>query len=347
MRSLTQLTSHNIDNRLYEYNLADSVMRTLQRKRIAYETAILRQARKQLDERSLTYFCNICLKKYKKKVLKCNECGNSYFHQENTYTLDMLINPIHRVGIEFEGGWTESPHQTTSDRRKDKITFTLDQKSDGSVEVDLDSDDYHAGEMTTEPIPWNNDGKKKFKHIIKMAYPDITNNSCGGHFHLSLKHPSMISHLMSREFYDGWLGALNEFSNEHLPASSRRELNGRYDNSYCQDLFDPEAGAILGEGDRYAYLNFTSWATSRKTLEFRILPMFEDRESYWKTFNFLLSYTEDYLRDRFWLGSKVKESINTTNKEPILREVSKTRYLQKRVYSELVETNEVQKKRRR
>ena len=32
MRSLTQLTSHNIDNRLYEYNLADSVMRTLQRK---------------------------------------------------------------------------------------------------------------------------------------------------------------------------------------------------------------------------------------------------------------------------------------------------------------------------
>ena len=346
MRTIQQLGVDTLESRLYENTLAESIIKKLQRQRIVHETAVLRQARRQLDERSLMQFCNKCLKKYKKKVAKCNECGGSGFHKAESLPLDSLVNPIAFIGIEFEGAWTYNPQQSTSQRRKDKISYSLDMKSDGSVEVDDDDDDFvHVGEITTEPIPWTSEGKNKIKHIIRNSYPDIVNNTCGGHFHMSLKDPSMLVYLLDREYYDGWISSLKRFAEDNLTRGQNGELEERWGNSYCQDLFDPEIG-ITGSGDRYAYLNYLSWH-NRKTLEFRILPMFENKEAYWKCLNLLLSYTEDFLRDRFWLGKKTVKQVNIGTKDPFLKTVETKKYVAKRLYTELVSAYDKPERRRR
>ena len=330
MRSLQQMTQENIDGFLYPDVLVSSQLKKLQRKRVQHETSILRQARKQFDERNTTQFCSKCLKKKVSKSAKCIECGGKSFYKE-TIPMGALLNPINAIGIEFEGGWDRDPRQTSLDRRRSKITYGLHTKGDGSVE--LDDGDYHIGEATTDPVQWNETGRITMRHIIQNSYPDYTNETCGGHVHYSFKNIQCMRLLMEREFYDGWISNLKTMSSQ-LSSCGQDELDSRWNNSYCQDLFYPEE-AITGHGDRYAYQNWCSYG-SHGTLEFRILPMFESNRDYWKAFSFLTDYIEDYIRDRMWLGKMIKTNINTTSNDPITSKSSSTKYVQKIVYSELV-----------
>lgn len=230
--------------------------------------------------------------------------------------------PVNLVGVELEGAYLESS--------------ILRIYNEG---LDLGSDNTAYPPMEKMKAQKNNPlvagkelrfyGKLDYTvDMIRKYYPDAVGPKCGGHVHVSLDQPGEYMILMSRVFYHYFRTRLKRWAERNLIGEDANLFWPRFngDNSYCCNFFVPEK-QIRGDGHhvthpdkkngnckvRYACLNY-GWAKHR-TIECRLLPMFDDRELYIKAvieivdiFNkFLKLHTEiDANKKSFTYNDKVE-----------------------------------------
>ena len=187
---------------------------------------------------------------------------------------------INAVGIEFEGGWAS--HKVDS---KPTIMGTIGAKMvrprapkalkyDGSVTI-TNSEASYKGEIASPPLQIRN-----VKGWIDRNHPDIVNKTCGTHVHVSVKDRNLYTQLTTPDFHEFYLKHMGRWGRKYLKNDDEfwKRFNGN--NTYCKKEFKPaEQIADTNRGaDRYTQINYCYglW----KTLEFRMLPAFNDP---WKT----------------------------------------------------------------
>lgn len=168
----------------------------------------------------------------------------------------MKYSFINKVGLELEGGWT------------DIRGFHL--VHDGSVNIDAP----FVGEVVSKPLE-----PSGIETWLFNAYPDVLNETCGLHVHVSVKNPLYYAHLMELEFQEYLIKALITWGNKiKIRADHPFWSRVRGENTYASFNFWPERQWDRKEhhGERYTALNYT-WARFQ-TVECRVLPGFKQKE---------------------------------------------------------------------
>lgn len=200
---------------------------------------------------------------------------------------------IDKVGVELEGGqWRLG-------------TRTPGWKHDGSVEKDLGTPEVYgdrndAGEVVSKPYrTWH-----FLRKWLLKEYPGAVDQSCGMHVHISFRDVNDYVRLMDPAFDRFFKKRMKQFiarrTAKRGPAHLRmspaiRQLANRLngDNRYCEDDFIPER-QLYGDGGRYTQLNFVAYHEHR-TVECRLLPMFESPAAAVKAIRYVLNTFEMYL----------------------------------------------------
>lgn len=204
---------------------------------------------------------------------------------------------IDRVGMEFEGNFYTLPNF--------KGEFT----HDGSVNG-FGSSGQNVGEFVSNAVQ-----PCEISEIVEKNHPSgskgRSNFSCGGHVHVSLLSTADYKTLMTEKFYDHFMKKWIEFGhknqiNEGTAFWNRIEARriGEYDPTYCQKGFkgiDQSKSIYYYVPDRYYFINYCfnveKHSNRKKTLEFRIPPMFQKMELQKKAIFEILKIVQEYLED--------------------------------------------------
>lgn len=186
-----------------------------------------------------------------------------------------MLKFINLVGVELEGGWDHAPRRMIHD---------------GSVNFNTDRIEY-VGEIPSPPFPFT-DALKKW---IKDNYPQHVNQSCGFHVHVSFTRMFYYQVLMSRDFFNYFLKEARAWGQEHCPdyGAFWRRMDGR--THYCAPNYMPDEQACLTQkaDPRYSALNYCF--SLHKTIESRLMPMFETPELAWEATSFTVNAMRRYL----------------------------------------------------
>lgn len=156
-----------------------------------------------------------------------------------------MTRKINLVGIELEGGWK-------ADRKPKNAIF------DRSVQLSPDDITKHAlsyvGETASPALDI-----KEIRNWIDDNYPDIVNETCGLHVHISVSNSADYEKLMSTDFEKFFnskmldFGSKMKYPDDH-PFWDR--LSGS--NPFCARDFQPEKQATRTDkrGPRYSQLNY-------------------------------------------------------------------------------------------
>lgn len=181
---------------------------------------------------------------------------------------------IKLLGVELEGGWNIEP---------------LNICYDGSVHVDAP----YVGEIQSPAMELD-----ELLEWVDKRYPDYSNHTCGLHVHFSMDNEDYAC-LMKESFYKYFRKEIQKFiDNFQFPNSVDKEtLINRFNgnNRFCRDTFIPEDQYWL-EGKtnaRYCQLNFCY--AIHGTLECRLAPMFQDKETAKQYIKTLYTVIADYL----------------------------------------------------
>lgn len=146
---------------------------------------------------------------------------------------------------------------------------------------------------------------------LTSLYPDVTSPNCGMHVHMSFLDPGAISMLCSERFFvyfrshmEAWgkkVGVRGEFwkrlanENQYCRANSETEYTrrGNARGTPAQIAKTPTAALVTGI-DRYRQINFAAF-DEHKTVEFRLLPMFQSASVAVSAVEALLDTVESYL----------------------------------------------------
>lgn len=195
---------------------------------------------------------------------------------------------IDKIGIEFEGAWYTLPdtqHRLVSDIHNDGSLEILPDEYDRSI---------YVKETVSKPIK-----VKDLKEFIDYAIPDIIDESCGLHVHVSFKRGSDYLKLATSKFSRYWKRQL-----ALMPAKLKfsHEINSRLvpriegENSYCSAEFDNYSTLVNQYGDRYKQINFCSYF-KHGTIELRVLSAFSKKEKIecFQAITYLLNIVESFL----------------------------------------------------
>ena len=244
----------------------------------------------------------------------CFTCENC----QGTYILLTPQCKIVKIGIELEGGWYSMPDNAgerldplhSYSWHSDSTTDSLDMGSCGDCDYcndgyseDCENGDGHAGEIVSYPMIIGNYeyGVGKFEeewHLwTKRYYPQDHNSDCGAHFHISFDNIQAFEFLCTKEFFDHFQRELYRWGVRANIKNSDfwSRLNG--DNTMCRTTFRG-AEQLYTQNDsypdcRYSILNFQYH--KHGTLEFRILPVFDDVNIYIKAVQVCMDITQKYL----------------------------------------------------
>jgi hypothetical protein len=259
-------------------------------------------------------------------VLNCRECYEPMSFNADKLCIfceicegiDVLLTPqcnIRKIGIELEGGWYEMPsneHEMSDPLHSytwhtDTSVDSLDMGSCGDCDYCNDGDDDecsrgngHAGEIIS--FPTYIDDVDEYGNLVwhmwtKRFYPEIHNSDCGGHFHVSFDNIQAFEFLCTIEFFDHFQRELHRWG---VRANIKNKdfwdrLNG--ENSMCKTTFRGVEQLYTVNDNypdcRYSILNFQY--NKHGTLEFRILPMFDDLNIYIKAIQVCMDITQKYL----------------------------------------------------
>lgn len=128
--------------------------------------------------------------------------------------------------------------------------------------------------------------------FVEENYPDMVNNSCGMHIHLSFTSLEHYRALASRDFYEAFGNYLKAFKAKVKGNSKDLENLGNRiagHNKYCDTEFDPCGG------DRYYQLNYSAYQ-KHGTLENRTFPMFASRTLAKKAVSSYIKFVNSWLR---------------------------------------------------
>ena len=185
---------------------------------------------------------------------------------------------IKGFGFEIEGGWTRE--------RRQKYETERIMKSDGSVNVPAP---YVQGEINS---PVYKDMQMAWE-FIKDYYPDVVNESCGLHVHISVKNSDYVR-LMEKKFHEEfhkWMEWMLKNHKDRIPKEFKNRKEGK--NRYCKDEFMPEK-QVIGAGDRYTQLNYCH--KQHATMENRMLPGCKDAKTAFFLITQYLLMVENYLK---------------------------------------------------
>lgn len=149
----------------------------------------------------------------------------------------------------------------------------------------------NTGEIVSPPMK-----KALIKKWVKTCYPDDHNSTCGIHVHVSFTSNIDYMNLMSQEFYDYFLKKMETWGKRnHINEGSRfwKRLQG--ENSYCKRVFAPK-GQKNGNADRYTHLNYCFHEENRKTIECRLLPVFDKVELAQSAILEIVNTMQNYIR---------------------------------------------------
>lgn len=205
---------------------------------------------------------------------------------------------IDRVGLEFEGLFFEIPD------------FKGKWHSDGSVRGFNEThrsvcNDGRTGEFVSNAIQPN-----EVTEFIEKNHPSgskgRTNYSCGGHVHISLNSNADYMTLLNEKFYDHFVKKWIEFGNlNQINEGSAfwNRLNGICRGmNYCRSGFKgitQSKSKYYYCDDRYQFINYCfnveHDSPRKKTLEFRIPPMFQKSSLQNKAVLEILKIVQEYL----------------------------------------------------
>ena len=259
-------------------------------------------------------------------VLNCRECYEPMSFNADKLCIfcescdgtNVLLTPqcrIIKIGIELEGGWYEMP-ENEHDVNKPLESYTwhtdtsvdsLDMGSCGDCDYCNDGDDDecsrgngHAGEIVGFPtyiVERHECGDLLWHMWTKRYYPEIHNSDCGGHFHISFDNIQAFEFLCTVEFFEHFQRELYRWGvRAHIKNKDFWDrLRG--DNYMCKTTFRGTEQLYTVNDNypdcRYSILNFQY--NKHGTLEFRILPMFDDPKLYIKAVQVCMDITQKYL----------------------------------------------------
>jgi hypothetical protein len=261
--------------------------------------------------------------------INCKECylemmfdsDRFCFTCENCQGTHVLLTPqcrIVKIGIELEGGWYEMPsnehnrldplHSYTW--HHDSSVESLDMGSCGDCDYcnDGDSEDCtegsgHAGEIVSFPMyiddvhPDTSETELLWHLWTKKFYPEEHNYDCGGHFHISFDNIQAFEFLCTVEFFDHFQTELYRWGVRANIKNSNFWDRLKGENSMCRTTFRGVEQLYTVNDNypdcRYSILNFQY--NKHGTLEFRILPMFNDPKIYIKAVQVCMDITQKYL----------------------------------------------------
>jgi len=205
---------------------------------------------------------------------------------------------IKAIGIELEGAWTRYYTNGVPTRTYTENTDIIRQgrpkfmKYDGSVSIDRqDSGCEYVGEIASKPMQ-----PRAITSWVRRNQPDAFNDTCGAHMHISTHSNGDYICLTDKKFWETFRTKIGRWGNK-MNFKKNHEFWKRYEgkNSYCKPEFKP-AEQLYSENTRYTQINYC-WS-KHKTLEFRILPIFETTdiqiESFYKKIWSVKETIKDY-----------------------------------------------------
>jgi len=209
---------------------------------------------------------------------------------------------VDKIGIELEGGWDDPPenlHTDISIKELDKHVATpmfvyerqdhnchtctphrfapngsnlllgycpdnctsadhCDASCDRSCSCKLDKSDLREiGECISRPL-----NIEELRSWIGAYTPNVVNETCGLHIHVSMKEEKQYLKLTNREFYDHFLKWMENWGNEvGLPKKHEFWSRLKGNNKYCRREFTPEVQLAMthkpeNDPTRRTHLNF-------------------------------------------------------------------------------------------
>ncbi|MGH7275283.1 MAG: hypothetical protein ACREIQ_12645 [Nitrospiria bacterium] len=194
---------------------------------------------------------------------------------------------IAAVGVELEGGWDKRP--------KDPLHEDLSLKN-------LNAN--HIGEIASKPFK----SLELLEAFLEASAPNVVNNTCGFHVHVSFKEPIHYHWLTTPRFYKLLLLKIKRWGlDEGIPADHHfwKRWRGTFKlphnhRNYCRKEFIPEKqlnNMIKGNDGtvRHCHLNYC--LAMHGTLELRLFPAFEwaDRKRYFSAVRCFIDTIEFFL----------------------------------------------------
>jgi hypothetical protein len=192
-------------------------------------------------------------------------CGNCGRVGHGAALCNYPSRSVLKVGVEVEGRYTPCNFAT--------LESIFSGEVDGSIPNSLLDSDMIRHEFRTRP--------GTLSHCINQLaeiYPDEADNLCGLHVHFSFMNNLSISYLASEKFFSYLRARFNEWGKSlrlHPNSDFYKRLVGL--NSYCFPNTKEDLLKDIYTYDRYRQVNFCSFSKF-ETVEFRLLPMFRDKE---------------------------------------------------------------------
>lgn len=185
---------------------------------------------------------------------------------------------LDRIGVEIEGRWFPARYADLYNRYPGYV--------DGSVD---NEPGYVRFEFQTRPA----DSLEGALRQVHELFPDDTSQECGMHVHMSFKDHADIGLLDSPAFYTLFR---EEFANwatwRGLPCTHPFWPRIRGENHFCEE--NNTSIECLLSHERFSQFNYSAFLR-HKTVECRMLPMFDDEADAISAIAKLVSLVETYL----------------------------------------------------
>lgn len=201
--------------------------------------------------------------------ITCGRCGRVGHRQPHCRAPAMKAHD--RLGVEIEGWWLDG--EPMAEIRRKAAAHGGSIVRDGSLVADATGETV-AWEIRSAPSPLG-----QILAAVHDLYPHKTDPSAGMHLHMSFVDDHDATILCDPAFLEYALARWHAWgTREEIHAGSNFWSRLRGDNRFCLRHEPHEWGVgrnVFRGGERYRWLNFTSWERHR-TVELRLLPLFRD-----------------------------------------------------------------------
>ncbi len=203
----------------------------------------------------------------------CNRVGH------DNPACELLPTAYRKVGIEIEGWWLDLATWRTRSHG-----ILMDRGNPDGIQHEF---------RTTAANPTG------CLEQLYDFYPDGTHQACGMHVHVSFDSAADVSLLANDDFLHLWEQSWTEWgTGRGLPSTHEFWTRLHDRNSFCRAL--KKMPASIPTHTRYYQLNWTAWEKGYKTLECRMLPMFDNRSDAISAVVHLVGLYDMYLSNVSW-----------------------------------------------
>lgn len=239
-------------------------------------------------------------------------------------------NRITTIGVELEGGWNHPKiqiHRDTSVQIKCPTQWTVANQREwdtayfaGNREVlnrlnkiRSKIENFATGEYPTPPM----ETFEELSREVKTYYPDHVNDTCGLHVHMSFEKIGYYQSLIDPAYPATLLKYLDQWGHDqNLPGDHPLWARLRGEKVYCKRIFCDSDQIRRRTKDfdrdrrdgRYTVVAY-HWSRLR-TVECRVLPMFETADQALSAIEQVLKITNLFLVERK-LRTEIKGSLST------------------------------------